>query len=146
MRPQMRQSPRSAASCNISMLEWEEPTSRYRLHDLMRDFARQRLAPDESNSVARRHSAHYLAVLQSANDFYREGGQSMMRGLALYDLELRNVQAGQAWAAANAAEGERRSEIVQRLSRSGAPTSSACVSIPASRFAGARLRSTPPAR
>ena len=87
----------------FSMLEWEEPTSRYRLHDLMRDFARQRLAPDESNSVARRHSAHYLAVLQVANDFYREGGQSMMRGLVLYDLELRNVQAGQAWAASNAA-------------------------------------------
>ncbi|MGB8005795.1 MAG: tetratricopeptide repeat protein, partial [Terriglobales bacterium] len=87
----------------FSMLEWEEPTSRYRLHDLMRDFARQRLAPDESNSVARRHSAHYLAVLRSANDFYREGGQSIMRGLVLYDLELRNVQAGQAWAASNAA-------------------------------------------
>jgi len=85
-----------------SMLEWNDSARRYRLHDLMRDSARQRLTPTESNAAALRHAAHYLAVLRSADDLYKKGGDSMMRGLALFDLERGNIQAGQAWAAANA--------------------------------------------
>jgi tetratricopeptide (TPR) repeat protein len=86
-----------------SMLEWDDSTKRYRLHDLMRDFARQRSTPAESDASVFRHAKHYLAVLSSSDFLYRKGGESMMRGLALFDLESGNIQAGQAWAAAHAA-------------------------------------------
>jgi len=86
----------------FSMLEWEEPTKRYRLHDLMRDFARQRRTPAESDAAALRHATHYGAVLAAADDLYLEGGGSITRGLALFDIERGNIQAGQAWAVAHA--------------------------------------------
>lgn len=81
-----------------SMLEWTEKTRRYRLHDLMRDFARQKLADEERYEASLRHAQHYLNVLVYANDLYLKGGDSLMSGLALFDLERGNVEAGQAWA------------------------------------------------
>ena len=86
-----------------SMLEWNEKTRRYRLHDLMRDFARQKLADEERYEASLRHAQHYLKVLGNADGLYLKGGDSLMAGLALFDLERGNVEAGQAWVKENAA-------------------------------------------
>jgi tetratricopeptide (TPR) repeat protein len=88
----------------FSMLEWNDATKRYRLHDLMRDFARQRLTAVESDAAARRQTKYYGAVLAKADELYLKGGDSITNGLALFDLEWGNIQAGQAWAAAHSAE------------------------------------------
>jgi tetratricopeptide (TPR) repeat protein len=85
----------------LSMLEWDETASRYRLHDLMRVFARSKLSAAEWDLVRLRHAKHYLGVLSRAEAFYEAGGESITRGLALFDLEWGNIQAGQAWAAAD---------------------------------------------
>ena len=85
-----------------SLLEWSEATDRYRLHDLARLFAGSRLAEDEHEAAGSRHAAHYKEVLTLANNLYLEGDEEMMNGLALFDLERVNVEAGQAWAAVNA--------------------------------------------
>ena len=90
------------ALLRYSMVEWNEATHRYRLHDLARVSADQRLADDERLQPQRRHAQHYVAVLEEANRLYLEGGESLMRGLALFDLERANVEAGQAWASAHA--------------------------------------------
>ena len=39
-----------------------------------------------------RHAAHYLTVLRKADNLYLQGGEAIKRGLALFDLEWRNVQ------------------------------------------------------
>jgi tetratricopeptide (TPR) repeat protein len=80
-----------------SMLEWNDANKRYRLHDLMRDLARQRRTPAESDAAALHHATHYGAVLAAADDLYLKGGDSLMQGLALFDLEWGNIQTGQAW-------------------------------------------------
>jgi tetratricopeptide (TPR) repeat protein len=81
-----------------SMLEWNEKARRYRLHDLMRDFAWQELADKERYEASLRHARHYLEVLRTAGDLYKKGGDSLMPGLSLFDLERGNIEAGQAWA------------------------------------------------
>ena len=81
-----------------SLLEWNDKTERYRLHDLMRDFARARLTLSERDAAARRHARHYKGVLTQADDLFLKG--HILRGLALFDLEWTNIQAGQAWAVA----------------------------------------------
>ena len=48
-----------------------------------------------------RHAQHYEARLRSADNLYRQDAAAMQRGLALFDLERPNIQAGQAWAAAH---------------------------------------------
>jgi tetratricopeptide (TPR) repeat protein len=84
----------------FSMLEWDEAARRYRLHDLMRDFARGKVTEGERNAAAQRHASHYADVLGAASGLYMEGGESVLPGLALFDLERGNIEAGQAWAAA----------------------------------------------
>jgi tetratricopeptide (TPR) repeat protein len=95
----------------FSMLEWDNSTKRYRLHDLMRDFARQRLTPDESEAAARLHATYYGALLATADDLYLERGESIMLGLALFDLERGNIQAGHTWAAARAQEDQEAAKL-----------------------------------
>lgn len=86
-----------------SMLDWTKTARRYRLHDLMRDFARARLhEAGEEDEAARRHATYYADVLAQADDLYQKGGDSIKPGLALFDLEWGNIQAGEAWAGAHA--------------------------------------------
>jgi tetratricopeptide (TPR) repeat protein len=87
-----------------SMLEWNHAARRYRLHDLMRDLARQRSTPGESDGTARGHAWHYLRVLSNADDLYRKGGDSITGAFALFDLEWENIRAGQGWATSHAPE------------------------------------------
>jgi tetratricopeptide (TPR) repeat protein len=81
-----------------SLLEWDEATVRYRLHDLARLFADAHLSETERDKVQRSHASHYLSVIREANKLYRQGGEELKRGLVLFDLEWPNIQAGQAWA------------------------------------------------
>ncbi len=73
---------------------------RYRLHDLARLFADTRLSAPDRADAGQRHAAHYADVIGVANQLYLQGGESLRAGLALFDLEWPNIQAGQAWAAA----------------------------------------------
>ncbi|HUT37308.1 MAG TPA: tetratricopeptide repeat protein [Planctomycetota bacterium] len=54
---------------------------------------------DERAEAQARHAAHYAGVLRSAKELYKQGGDAILRGLALFDLERPNIEAGQAWAA-----------------------------------------------
>ncbi len=85
----------------LSMLEWDDSTKRYRLHDLMRAFARGKLSEQEGEAAALRHARYYLELIRFAHNLYMHGGESMIRGLALFDLEWGNIQAGQSWAASH---------------------------------------------
>ena len=100
-----------SALLRYSMVEWTETTRRYRLHDLARVFANRRLADDQRLEIQRRHASHYLAVLEEAHRLYLEGGESLVRGLALFDMERANVEAGQAWASARAESDDRGARL-----------------------------------
>jgi tetratricopeptide (TPR) repeat protein len=97
-----------------SLVEWSEGTDRYRLHDLARVFAGSRLGEAEGEAARRRHAAHFLGVLGVADDVYLKGGDDVMRGLSLFDLERGNIEAGQARAAARAEDDDRAAELTNR--------------------------------
>ena len=96
-----------------SMVEWDETTGRYRLHDLARLFAEAQLIKDEAEKyqAQQRHAVHYKDVLTAAGELYLEGGEKMMQGLKLFDTEWINIQAGQAWAAMNSCKDKTVAEI-----------------------------------
>jgi tetratricopeptide (TPR) repeat protein len=85
-----------------SLVLYDEGTKRYRLHDLGVLFADTKLSGEESAVGQKRFATHYKDVLAAANELYKEGGESLMRGLALFDLEWGNIQAGHGWVAAQA--------------------------------------------
>jgi tetratricopeptide (TPR) repeat protein len=83
-----------------SLVEWNETSGRYRLHDLTSLFADEKLSAEERVVGQKRFATHYKNVLAAANELYLEGGESLLHGLALFDLEWGNIQAGHAWVAA----------------------------------------------
>ena len=87
-----------------SLLEWNAASLRYRLHDLVRDFAGAHLGEAARAEAQSRHAAYYKNVLAVADQLYLQGGEVVPQGLALFDLERGNIRAGQAWSAAHAGE------------------------------------------
>ena len=85
-----------------SMVDWNETSDRYRLHDLARLFADAKLRTEERTVGQKRFATHYRNVLAATKNLYKEGSESLLHGLALFDLEWGNIQAGHAWVAAHA--------------------------------------------
>jgi tetratricopeptide (TPR) repeat protein len=82
-----------------SLLDYDETSERYSLHDLLADYALSQMDSEEEGDVRLKHASHYKDVLSAADDLYTEGGENVLAGLRLFDLEWENIQAGQAWAA-----------------------------------------------
>jgi tetratricopeptide (TPR) repeat protein len=106
--------------CAASMVEFDDATSRYWLHDLARDFAAQQLerSSAEQRQTALRHAQHFVAVLAAADDLYLEGGANLLAGLAASDAERANIETAQAWAAGTS--GKDANALAVRLPNAGA--------------------------
>jgi tetratricopeptide (TPR) repeat protein len=81
-----------------SLLEFDETTERYDLHDLARAFALARLTAGGDEPATRlRHARYYQQVANYAQfELYLKG--KSLDGLALFDRERRQIDAGWGWA------------------------------------------------
>ncbi|HVF42933.1 MAG TPA: tetratricopeptide repeat protein [Pyrinomonadaceae bacterium] len=89
-----------------NLVRYNKDTQRYSLHDLARLFADSRMSDDEGHATRMRYAAHYLTVLVKSNDLYLKGGDAIKSGLALFDVERRNIEAGQEWACRHSSDDE----------------------------------------
>jgi tetratricopeptide (TPR) repeat protein len=96
---------------SYSLVEWNETTRRYRLHDLVRVFANTRLSEDERHFAKQTHATYFKDLLAQANDCHFQGTAEMLRGLALFDKERENIEAGQSWSAAWIGKDETATEL-----------------------------------
>jgi tetratricopeptide (TPR) repeat protein len=104
---------------SYSLVGFDQAAARYRLHDLVRLFADQRLDEQERATAQPRHAGHYLKVLGAADDLYLKGGEWVTKGLALFDAEWSNIQAGQAWAAKHAPDDDNAADSCWRYQDAG---------------------------
>ena len=81
-----------------SLTRYDPEKKRYSLHDFARIFANSRLSVADRATLQQRHAAHYETVLRAADDLYLKGGENIKQGLASFDAERGNIEAGQAWA------------------------------------------------
>jgi tetratricopeptide (TPR) repeat protein len=83
---------------SYSVVEFDATTSRYRLHDLVRDFTVAHLDAATRAAAQLRHATHYKDVIRAATALYRSGGDNVVAGLRRFDLEWGNIRVGQDWA------------------------------------------------
>ncbi len=93
---------------------------RYRLHDLARLFAAARLPDPDRYEAQKRHAQHYETVFRTANNLYLEGGESIMHGLALFEMEWSSIRIGQAWAEAHTVEDKTAATLCNGYAGQGA--------------------------
>lgn len=84
-----------------SLVDFDEISRRYRLHDLVCLFANDQLSQKGRFKAERCYARHFLLTLATADNLYEWGRESMLRGLALFDAEWTNIRVGQAWVAAH---------------------------------------------
>ena len=102
----------------IGMLAWEN--GRYRSHLLLRAFAESVLEPSAGAAARKRHARYYLQILGKTSSLYEQGGDSVRQGLALFDQEWENFQAGYSWAAAHSSEDEEIARMCSAYPHAGA--------------------------
>ena len=108
------------ALINRSLVDCDETSRRCRLHDLARVFAESRITDkDERYAAQKEHAEHYKNVLAAADNLYKQGGEAIMQGLALFDLEWIDIRAGQAWASQNAAADEMAAKLCNEYPDAG---------------------------
>jgi tetratricopeptide (TPR) repeat protein len=93
----------------FNLIEYNSSTRRYKLHELTRLFAGKLLEEEQREAAFKLHAGHYLQVLGTADQLVRKGGDAIKLGLALFDIEWGNIQAGHAWSVENAAQDENAS-------------------------------------
>ena len=79
----------------------DSPEPRFRLHDLIREIATERLGHD-ADAAALRHATFYRDLLGKSRQLYLSGNDAVLEGLALFDRERAEILAGQRWAAGHA--------------------------------------------
>jgi len=94
-----------------SMIEFDDETRRYSLHNLARDFASAQASDDERMDWQKRHARHFCNLLGAADELYLKGGEQVGAGLALYDQESVNIAAGWEWAASQFDANQQTAEL-----------------------------------
>ncbi|HUW61974.1 MAG TPA: tetratricopeptide repeat protein [Candidatus Bathyarchaeia archaeon] len=119
------------------LLLYNRGTQRYTFHDFLRPIAQHvfQYGPDEASEdvitardeqhtrrtdAQRRHAQHYETVLRKAKELYKKGGDNIMVGLALADLEWNHILAGQAWAAEHVGSDETATRLCNAYPDAGA--------------------------
>jgi tetratricopeptide (TPR) repeat protein len=81
----------------LSLLEWNQETQRFELHDLLREFVRNQAKPEELDAAKQRHAEHFIQVAYGANGLYTKGEANVLAGLALFDREQGHLEAAFDW-------------------------------------------------
>jgi tetratricopeptide (TPR) repeat protein len=81
----------------LSLLDWNEETHRFELHDLLREFARNQAKAEELDAAKRRHAEHFIRIGRRADGLYRRGGENVLAGLVLFDREQGHLGAAFDW-------------------------------------------------
>jgi tetratricopeptide (TPR) repeat protein len=96
-----------------SLLDYNETTARYDLHDLLADYGRGQMGAGEEREARIRHASHFMQVMQAANEMYLSGNDKLLPGLRLFDGEWEHIRAAQAWLADNK-EDETAAELLMK--------------------------------
>ena len=83
----------------LQLNETHDGHIRFGLLNLVRQSAKSYLTEDQECIAKARHATYFCTYLRCARDRYLEGGDGILEGLQKFDIERRNIETGQNWAA-----------------------------------------------
>ena len=83
-----------------SVLDWDDATKTYRLHDLVRDYGRDKMPEPEWMEAARRHAHYFVAETEETLKLYSRGGGALLEGLQRFYRAWPQLHAAFEWARA----------------------------------------------
>ncbi|WKZ48683.1 MAG: tetratricopeptide repeat protein [Anaerolineales bacterium] len=95
-----------------SLIEFDENTSRYGLHDLLADYALEQMNEEEEQEARLKHATHYKEVMDMTHELYEKGNENILQGLNLFDREWEHIRHAQAWVAENIETSDILTELV----------------------------------
>jgi len=102
------------------MVFYESETSRYRLHELVRAFAKTLVKEKEWSRSNKLFSEHYLTTLRQANQLYVQSGPAHGQGLELFTKEAENIRYGWNWSNAQKEENDDAAKVAWSYTNDGA--------------------------
>jgi tetratricopeptide (TPR) repeat protein len=105
----------SSKLCQYSLLKYDSVSGRYRLHDLLRDFASTKLTPSKKKLSRLNYFRHYQNVWRAAEELYAKGGDDLTRGLLQFDTESTHLMSAYKWALENAEMDPEISKILTEI-------------------------------
>jgi tetratricopeptide (TPR) repeat protein len=94
------------------------PESRFRLHDLIRILAQERLGPDAKPSELR-HAVFYYDLLSRCEKLYKSGHDAILKGLELFNRERLEIETGQRRMAGHRDTDEKAARLAVAYSSAG---------------------------
>jgi tetratricopeptide (TPR) repeat protein len=102
-----------------SLVLYDKESRRYRLHELLRVFAKYLLSEGERTLSEIEFARHYLKVLQESQRLYLQGGRAYAQALQIFHSERENIRHG--WVLSNgpAESNDEAAEICWSYTRAG---------------------------
>jgi tetratricopeptide (TPR) repeat protein len=102
-----------------SLALYDKESRRYRLHELIRVFAKSLLSEDEGAASEIEFAHYYLKVLKQSQQLYLQSGQAHSQGLELFNHERENIRHGWALASSRAESNDDAAQICWSYTHSG---------------------------
>jgi len=100
-----------AVFMRYSLVEYNETSARYELHDLLAEYARSRMESGEEQEARIKHASHYMDVMETADAMYEKGNENILLGLRLFDLEWEHIRSAHTWIAEKVEKSEQIAEL-----------------------------------
>ncbi len=104
----------------VSLLEYDGKSERYSLHDLLAAYALSKMAEGEGQAARIAHASHYMEVMSAADDLYLAGGEKILQGLRLFDLEWEHIRVAQMWISEKVEVSNQIAELAMQYPSAGA--------------------------
>jgi tetratricopeptide (TPR) repeat protein len=82
---------------DASLVQWDEAKSRFRLHDMVREFCLRKADAEILETARLAHARHYAKTAAMAEQAYLEGGTGVVHGLNIFDLERPHFEGAFEW-------------------------------------------------
>ncbi len=102
------------------LVETNENTDRFTLHDLVRKFIKPLVSGGEQAMAERRLSTEFMNALETAAKLNEKGGKPQIKGMMFFDQELDNIKAGQEWSQKNCSKDKDAAKICSAYTENGA--------------------------